>query len=261
MSDWIAAPSGGGEECFVGYVYDYIGAHEPETYELENQIADPEQRIERFMESLTSLKGAALADIGAGAGFHACRFAQRAAQVFAVEPAPQMQWHLFRRLAASRLTDVSVLAAEAGELPLPDELVDVVHSRFAYFFGPERETVRSCEPGIREAMRILKPGGVFFIIDNALTTGQFAGFLSRFAYSKGRADAMQQANDEFYGGHGFQHTTIESTWTAPDRETLRRVIAMEFAHEAVEPIMAGISGTELSYHYRVYYRQKPAAGA
>lgn len=31
---------------------------------------------------------------------------------------------------------------------------------------------------------------------------------------------------------------------------------MEFSSEAVEPIMAEIDGTELSYHYRVYYRWK-----
>jgi ubiquinone/menaquinone biosynthesis C-methylase UbiE len=237
-------------------IYDYIGAHQPETYDLENRIADPEQQIERFMETQAPFEGAALADVGAGGGFHACRFAQRAARVFAVEPAPPMLRHLYGRVAKSGLTNVSILAAEAGDVPLREGSVDIVHSRFAYFFGPERETVWSCETGIREAMRILKPGGVFFIVDNALTSGQFAGFLSRFAYARGRAAQMQEANDAFYGGHGFRHVTIESSWKAPDRESLRRVIAMEFPAEALEPIMAEIDGAELSYHYRLYYRRR-----
>ena len=238
------------------FLYDYIGAHDAATYDLENAIADPERRIEGFIESLIPFEGAALADIGAGSGFHACLYAQKAARVFAVEPAPKMLGQLYARVAGSGLRNVSVLVAAADEIPLRADLLDVVHVRFAYFFGPEQGTVRSCEPGIREALRILKPGGFFFIVDNALTTGQFAGILARFGYTKGQAEQMQQRNDAFYASHGFDHTTVESTWTAPDRASLRRVMAMEFSGQPTDEIMAEIEGSELSYHYRVYYRRK-----
>jgi hypothetical protein len=67
---------------------------------------------------------------------------------------------------------------------------------------------------------------------------------------------MQEANDAFYGGHDFRHVTIESSWKAADRESLQRVIAMEFPTEALQPIMAEIDGAELSYHYRLYYRRR-----
>jgi ubiquinone/menaquinone biosynthesis C-methylase UbiE len=240
----------------VGFIYHYIGAQHQATYDLENQIADPEQRIEQFMESLAPRSGAALADIGAGGGFHACRFAQRAARVFAVEPAPAMLQHLYARVAESGLGNVSILCVEAGDLPLRDNLVEIVHARFAYFFGPEGGTARSCEPGIAEAMRILKPGGCFFIIDNALTSGQFAGLLSRYGYTRGKAAEMQQRSDEFYTGHGFEAAIIESTWTAPDRAALREVLAMEFSGQDIDAMMAEVDGEELSYHYRIYYRRK-----
>lgn len=242
------------------FIYDYIGAHDAETYEIENQIADPERRIERFMESLVSLGGKALADIGAGGGFHTCIYAQQAAHVFAVEPAPRMLRQLYARVQQSDVTNVSVLAADAAAVPLRDDLVDIVHSRFAYFFGPAGGSVRTCEPGIAEAIRILKPGGYFFIVDNALTTGQFAAILARYGYTKGRATKAQEQNDTFYSRHGFRHATVESTWSAPDRQTLRRVIAMEFGDAAADPIMSEVSGTELSYHYRIYYRQKAPSG-
>jgi ubiquinone/menaquinone biosynthesis C-methylase UbiE len=208
------------------------------------------------MESLVPFDGATVADIGAGGGYHACLYARKAARVFAVEPAPAMLSQLYARVAESGSSNVSVLAAEAGDVPLRDQLVDVVHSRFAYFFGPEGGTVRSCEPGIAEARRILKPGGFFFIVDNALTTGQFAGILSRYGYTKGRAAEAQQRSDEFYAGHGFQHVTIESSWQAPDRDALRQVMRMEFPAEATEAIMAEVNGSELSYHYRIYYRRR-----
>jgi len=241
----------------LGFIYNYPGAQDQATYDLENAIADPTRRIEQFIQSRIALDGIALADIGAGGGYHACLYAAQAAHVFAVEPAPAMVRQLYERMAAQGVTNLSVLVADAEAIPLRDQLVDVVHSRFAYFFGPERPgEVRSCAPGIAEALRILKTGGYFFIIDNAHTSGQFAAFLEQYAYTRGRARAFQDANDAFYAGHSFQHTTIESTWTAPDRTTLRQVVAMEFPPAAVEPIMAQVTGASLSYHYRVYYRQK-----
>jgi ubiquinone/menaquinone biosynthesis C-methylase UbiE len=208
------------------------------------------------MESLVPFDGTALADIGAGGGYHACLYARRAAHVYAIEPAPAMLRQLYARVAASDLANVSILAADAENVPLRDGWVDVVHSRFAYFFGPEGGSVRSCEPGIAEAMRILKPGGWFFIIDNALTTGQFAEILSRYGYTRGQAAAMQEASDAFYDRHGFHRVTIEASWTAPDREALRRVMGMEFPGQPVDEIMSDINGTKLSYHYRVYHRRK-----
>lgn len=240
----------------MGHIYHYIGAQNQATYDLENRIADPEQRIEQFMETVVPVRGAALADIGAGGGFHACRFAQRAARVFAIEPAPAMLRHLYARVAESGLSNVSILAAEAGDLPLRSDLVEIAHARFAYFFGPAGGSVRSCEPGIAEAMRILKSEGCFFIIDNAFTSGQFAGLLSRYGYTRGRAAEMQQRSDDFYAAHGFTATTVESSWTAPDRSALRRVIAMEFADQDTDAMMAEVDGAELSYHYRIYYRRK-----
>jgi ubiquinone/menaquinone biosynthesis C-methylase UbiE len=240
----------------VSDIYDYPGSHDKVTYDLENAIADPHRRIELFMETLAPFDGVALADIGAGGGYHACLYARKAARVYALEPAPAMLRQLYARVAESGLANISILAADAENMPLRDNWVDVAHARFAYFFGPEGGSVRSCEPGIAEVMRILRPGGWFFIIDNALTTGEFAGILSRYGYAQGRSAAMQEASDAFYARHGFHHATVESTWTAPDRDALRRVMAMEFASQKAEAIMSEIVGTELSYHYRVYYRRK-----
>jgi ubiquinone/menaquinone biosynthesis C-methylase UbiE len=240
----------------VGFVYNYWGAEDKSHYDLLNAITDPTRKLERFMESVVPFEGVVLADIGAGGGYHACAYAEKASRVFAVEPAPKMLAQLYTRVAECGLTNVSVVAAGAADLPLRDNLVDVVHSRFAYFFGPEQGTARTCEPGIDEALRILKPGGTFFIIDNALTTGHFATILARYGYTKGRAVEAQAQKDAFYAAHGFQHATVETAWTAPDRKALRQVLAIDFPEQPIDEIMAEIDDAEFSYHCRVYYRQK-----
>src|ERR1051326_7282562 len=99
------------------FIYNYPGADDQATSDLENQIADPERRIERFMESLISFDGANLADIGAGGGYHACQYARKAARVFAIEPAPAMLRQLYARLVEQGLSNVSVLAATAEAIP------------------------------------------------------------------------------------------------------------------------------------------------
>jgi ubiquinone/menaquinone biosynthesis C-methylase UbiE len=240
----------------MGTIYNYPGADDKATYDLENSIADPQKRIEAFIESIVPFEGVTLADIGAGGGYHASIYAQRASRVFAIEPAPKMLQQIYARLAATGQSNVSVVAATAEDIPLQTEIVDVIHSRFAYFFGPARPGgPASCEPGITEALRILKPGGYFFIVDNAHDSGQFAEFLAKFGYTKGDGAGFQRENDTFYRSLGFAKAKIVSSWTAPGREKLAQVLNMGFPGHA-EDIMSEVTGAELSYHYNVYYRQK-----
>ena len=238
------------------FVYDYPGTHDAVTYELENRIADPDGRIEALMEAHAPMRGRVVADIGAGGGFHAVRYAERAAHVFAVEPSAKMLAQLHRRIAGESEAirpRVSVLAAGAEAIPLADGSVDIVHSRFAYFFGPEREQVRSCEPGIREALRILRPGGHFFIVDNDLREGDFAALLREFGYAAepGLADRI----DAFWAGRGFAAETVMSEWRAPSRGALERVVRMEFG-DAAEAAMARLPGHRIGYGYRIYHRAR-----
>jgi SAM-dependent methyltransferase len=240
------------------FVYDYPGAHDAVTYELENRIADPDARIEAQMDRLLDMTGRVVADVGAGGGYHAVRYAQRAAHVFAVEPAPRMLIQLHRRIAAEPEwvgSRISVLAAGAAAIPLPDESVDLFHSRLAYFFGPASARVRSCEPGIAEALRIVRPGGEIVIIDNDLREGDFAAFLREFGYAA--ADpALADRLDEFWAAHGFTGTTVMSEWRAPSRKALGRVLAMEFGERDAASILTRIDGARFRYGYRLYHRQR-----
>ena len=54
-----------------------------------------------------------------------------------------------------------------------DASVDVVHARWAYFFGP------GCEPGLAELARVVRPGGVAFVVDNDVTRSTFGRWVLR----------------------------------------------------------------------------------
>ncbi len=240
------------------FVYDYPGAHDAVTYELENRIADPDAFIEAFMDRLLPMNGRVVAEVGAGGGYHAVRYAQRAAHVFAVEPAPRMLIQLHRRIAAEPEaigSRISVLAAGAEAIPLPDASVDLFHSRFAYFFGPESDRVRSCGPGIAEALRIVRPGGRIVVVDSDLREGDFAGYLREFGYAAnepGLADRL----DAFWASHGFTGTTVMSEWRAPSRKALGRVLAMEFGERESEAILTRVDGSRFRYGFRLYHRER-----
>jgi ubiquinone/menaquinone biosynthesis C-methylase UbiE len=236
------------------HIYEYPGAEDAKTYELENLAADPDHMLEREMERRAPFHGSVMLDIGTGSGFHALRYAEQAAHVYAVEPNPGMIRQFHSRFTANPRGNVSLLATHAEYIPLQGKSIDIAHARFAYFFG----CYNDCDPGIAEAKRLLKPGGHLFIIDNYLGRGDFAGFL-RMAY--GRGTNLQRQNEEFYRTRGFETSIIDSCWRTSSREVLRRIIAMEFPETFVDPIMQRIHGTEISYSYSVYHYVKPQSEA
>jgi len=235
-------------------IYIYPGSTKQEIYDIENDIADPDDYIEKLMEEYQPFEGKVVVDIGAGGGYHATKYAKKAHHVFTVEPSPDMLKQLYNRIARNEGHNISVLATHAEDIPLKDECADIIHSRFAYFFGPENEYIRPCLPGIQEAKRILKPNGVFFIIDNTWDSGQFADFLC--LTNKVDGNEVQRKNEEFYKEQGFQHRIVKSEWRAADRESLAKVIEMEFGDFNVNRIMEMVEGCTIEYHYSVYIYQK-----
>jgi ubiquinone/menaquinone biosynthesis C-methylase UbiE len=213
----------------------------PATYELENIAADRECLLESAMESIQSWQDKVLADVGAGTGFHAVRFAEKAKEVFAIEPID----HLRAAIIESRVGNVSAVEGSAESTGLADHSVDIVHARFAYFFGP------GCEAGLREIERVIRPGGTFFVIDNDWRHGQFAEWLrSAPIAEKFDPDAI----DRFWSAHGFAAQEILSSWSFDSRKDLEAVVRIEFPAEVAARILAAHRGNSVSYGYRLYSR-------
>jgi ubiquinone/menaquinone biosynthesis C-methylase UbiE len=213
----------------------------PATYELENHAVDRAGVLESAMASIADWSSRDVLDLGCGSGFHLPRFASSARQVYGVEPHPALL-----RLAARRtrsLDQVTLLAGTAQAVPLPDASVDVVHARWAYFFGP------GCEPGLRELGRVVRRGGTAFVIDNDASRSTFGRWFRR-----GYPAIDPPAIERFWSGQGWTRVAVDIDWRFDDRADLEAVVRIEFSPEVAAEILAEHSGTTVDYAVNLWWR-------
>jgi ubiquinone/menaquinone biosynthesis C-methylase UbiE len=177
------------------------------------------------MRELADWAGRDVLDVGCGTGFHLPHFAETARSVTGVEPNEALAAIARRRVR--RLPSVTVLAGSAARLPLPDASVDVVHARWAYFFGP------GCEPGLAELDRVVRRGGTAFVIDNDAERSTFGGWFRR-----GFPEVDGQAVERFWSLHGWSRERLEIAWTFDSREDLEAVVRIELPTKVAEEVLA-----------------------
>jgi ubiquinone/menaquinone biosynthesis C-methylase UbiE len=206
----------------------------PATYELENRAVDPDGLLEAAMAAQASWTGRTVLDLGCGTGFHLPRFAADAGTVIGVEPHPDLV-ALARRRTRS-LGNVEVRQGTAQALPLPDASVDVVHVRWAYFFGP------GCEPGLAELDRVVRRGGTAFVIDNDADRSTFGAWFRR-----GYPNVDPVAVERFWSTRGWTRTPVDIRWAFGSRADLESVVRIEFTSEVADEVLATHEGTEADY--------------
>ncbi|KAB2808558.1 class I SAM-dependent methyltransferase [Pimelobacter simplex] len=211
--------------------------HHTATYELENRAADPDDRLWTAMRSRADWTGRTVLDLGCGTGFHLPRFAETAARVIGVEPHPGLARLAARRLRTRGVTGAEILTGTAQEIPLPDASVDVVHARWAYFFGP------GCEPGLVELDRVLRRGGVAMIIDNDASRSTFGGWFRRGYPHLEPPETVER----FWSIRGWTLDRVDMGWRFESRADLEAVVRIEFAPEVADEVLRAHEGLSVDY--------------
>ncbi len=213
-----------------------------ETYEVENRAVDPDGRLWSAMSERAPWAGCVVLDLGCGSGYHLPAFAETADSVVGVEPHPALLALAQRRTRS--LPNVRVLPGTAQQVPLPDASVDVVHARWAYFFGP------GCEPGLAELARVLRRGGTALVIDNDGSRSTFGGWFRR-GYPHLPADAEIES---FWVSHGWVRTPVDMGWRFESRADLESVVRIELDAATAEAVLAEHTGLEVDYAVNMWSR-------
>ncbi|MGO0577665.1 class I SAM-dependent methyltransferase [Ornithinimicrobium panacihumi] len=204
-------------------------AVDPELYDIENEAIDRSGHVWDELERLAPWTGRVLLDLGCGSGFWLPRY-QDAAKVIGVEPDTSLL-----HIAQGRTGKAQVLHGSAEHIPLPDDAVDVVHARFAYFFP----TVDfDPTPGLLEVGRVLRPGGTLVVIDNDTEEGEFADLLKASSWATSQGQDIYAR--DWWRSKGARTTTVMSSWEFDSRGDLEAVLRLEFPE--------GVAGDWLETH-------------
>lgn len=143
-----------------------------------------ERRFRERLLDLTHLEpGESVLDIGCGTGTLAIAAKRRvgaSANVHGIDASPEMIARA-RRKATRAGTDVTFDIAQAQSLPFPDARFDMVLSTVMLHHLPRAGRAQA----IREARRVLRPGGRVLVVDFVTRTGK--GLLAHF-HRHGRVD-------------------------------------------------------------------------
>ena len=213
--------------------------HHPATYEIENRAVDPDGSLAQTLTALATWSGRTVLDLGCGTGFHLPWFASSADRVVGVEPHPDLVAIARRR--TRRLGNVTVVEGSAQALPLPDASVDVVHARWAYFFGP------GCEPGLSELDRVVRRGGTALIIDNDATRSTFGAWFRR-----GYPTVDPVVVERFWSTRGWTRTPVDMGWRFGSRADLEAVVRIEFPAALADEFLARHEGLDVDYAVNVW---------
>ncbi|HEY8652695.1 MAG TPA: methyltransferase domain-containing protein [Dermatophilaceae bacterium] len=217
--------------------------NDPDVYEIENLGVDPEGLIEATMAGIHDWSGQRVLDLGCGSGFHLSRFARTASEVVGVEPHEPLAILARQRISKLSLTHAPVLEGAAQQLPLADDSVEMVHARWAYFFGP------GCEPGLAEVARVIRPGGTAFVIDNDASRSTFGAWFRRAmpAYDP-------VAIERFWARHGWSRQSRDIRWSFRSRADFESVVRIEFAEALANDILAEHEGSGVDYAVNLWWR-------
>jgi protein-L-isoaspartate O-methyltransferase len=151
----VAASRDGIGKTYLGREIARVMSHRAAGW-LERPEREREEEPERMLEQLQLRPGLAVADVGAGVGYHAARIARRVGPqgtVWAVEVQPEMLEKLRERMRAQGIANVRPVLGDALDPGLPAGAIDLILMVDVYH---ELENPREM---LDRMVAALKPGG------------------------------------------------------------------------------------------------------
>jgi arsenite methyltransferase len=137
---------------------------DPKTYiaMLENPQRDIEQKPDEVIKALNLKEGASIADIGAGSGYFAFRFARHvgaSGRVYAVDIDPDMVLHMNRHISKTAIKNVITVLSDPEDPLLMDNSIDL------FFICNTWHHISNRPHYLALMKKMLKQGGRIAIVD------------------------------------------------------------------------------------------------
>src|SRR5437867_13425217 len=165
-------------------------------------------------------EGETVLDLGSGGGIDVLLSARRvgpAGKAYGLDMTDEMLELARENARKSGVTNVEFLKGEMEDMPLPDASVDVIISNCVVNLSPDKDAV------LREAHRVLKPGGRFAVAD-IVTRGKMPAELKRSLELWAGCVAGALSENEYrakLNAAGFGEIEVEAVreYTADDAES------------------------------------------
>jgi ubiquinone/menaquinone biosynthesis C-methylase UbiE len=140
------------------------------------------ESLARLVELVAPKSDWRVLDVATGAGHTALAFAPHVANVIASDITDEMLVETAKLAAKRDLTNVETAYTDATKLPFPGDSFDLVTCRLAAHHFPDPASF------VSESWRVLKPGGVFALVDNISPDASMLGGVTREEADKTVAD-------------------------------------------------------------------------
>ena len=198
--------------------------------------------------------GEVVLDLGSGGGIDVLLSARRvgpSGMAYGLDMTPEMLDLARKNQAEAGLANVEFLQGTIEEIPLPDETVDVVISNCVVNLSPDKDAV------VREAFRVMKPGGRLAIADIVLRRAlseQTSALIGLWTACAAGALVVEDYEAKLRSA-GFEGVSIEPTRVFEDKDL--DGLADELSVDADIPqdvdrdkVMAELSGSIMSAFVR-----------
>jgi SAM-dependent methyltransferase len=207
---------------------------------LRSQVRD------RIVHKAALKRGSRVLDLGCGMGFlslEAARVVGPGGLVFAVDSSPGALEGLSRTAEKLGLGNLRTLQADISGLPLPGGAVDAVIARSVLSYVPDRSSV------LREAWRVLRPGGILSIFEPVLSQEELSLDWGEERYLWLKLRQILESHHPAYGfGRGeLVGMVTDAGFAEVDSFTWHADVTRRFdsEEEALEDLASGLPG-ELS---------------
>jgi len=241
------AASGGGSSCCGASPASAANSCDPISSNLygESEAATiPEVAMRASLgcgnpTALAQLQpGETVLDLGSGGGIDVLLSARRvgpSGKAYGLDMTTEMLALAEENKLKSGLTNVEFLCGEIENIPLPDNSVDVIVSNCVINLSADKDRV------LREAFRVLKPGGRFAVSD-VVVRGEVPLEIRRSIELWVGCVAGALGDDEYQGklrAAGFEQIEIEPTRIYKVEDAKEFLKAAGFDAEAIEPQVEG----------------------